>query len=96
MIFNDYFDLEVDRINAPQRPLPAGILSRSEVIALGVLAALIGLSLAWILQPLVLALSLAAWLLGLLYNWKLKAAGLWGNLIVSTNVTLTLTWEGSL
>jgi geranylgeranylglycerol-phosphate geranylgeranyltransferase len=27
MVFNDYFDLEVDRINTPQRPLPAGLLS---------------------------------------------------------------------
>jgi len=94
MIFNDYFDLEVDRINAPQRPLPAGLLTRSDVIALGVFTALISQALAWILQPLVLALSLAAWLLGFLYNWKLKAAGLWGNLIVSTNVALTFILGG--
>lgn len=32
MIFNDYFDLEVDRINAPQRPLPSGLLSTREMV----------------------------------------------------------------
>ena len=24
MVFNDYFDLEVDRVNVPNRPLPSG------------------------------------------------------------------------
>ena len=41
MIFNDYFDLEVDRINSPQRPLPSGLLSKAEVIAFGGLTAVV-------------------------------------------------------
>ena len=32
MITNDYFDIEVDRINHPQRPLPSGIISVNELI----------------------------------------------------------------
>ncbi len=94
MIFNDYFDLEVDRVNAPQRPLPAGLLTGSETVALGVLASLISLALALTFSPFVAVLALAAWLLGFLYNWKLKAAGLWGNLSVSTNVALTFIFGG--
>lgn len=94
MIFNDYFDLAVDRINAPQRPLPAGLITPSEALVLGVLTALVSLALAWSLGPLVVVLSLVAWLLGFLYNWKLKAAGLWGNLIVSANVALTFIMGG--
>jgi len=94
MIFNDIFDLEVDRINTPQRPLPAGLLSGSEAVALGILAAVISLAIAWITHPLVVVLSLGAWLLGFFYNWKLKAAGLWGNLIVSLNVALTFILGG--
>ena len=35
-----------------------------------------------------------AWLLGFLYNWRLKAAGLWGNLIVSANVAATFVIGG--
>jgi geranylgeranylglycerol-phosphate geranylgeranyltransferase len=89
MIFNDYFDLEVDRINAPFRPLPAGLLSPNEAVAAGILSGLVALSLAWVISPLVFLLSLALWTLGYLYNWKLKAAGLWGNLSVSTNVAST-------
>jgi geranylgeranylglycerol-phosphate geranylgeranyltransferase len=89
LITNDYFDLEVDRINAPQRPLPAGILTPAEVMALGLGTAILGLAAAAAFGPLALGLSLIIWLLGFLYNWRLKAAGLWGNLIVATSVGIT-------
>jgi geranylgeranylglycerol-phosphate geranylgeranyltransferase len=94
MIFNDYFDLEVDRINAPHRPLPAGLLSQPEAIAFGVITAIIAFGIALLIHPIALALSLAAWVLGFLYNWKLKSAGLWGNLLVSTNVAMTFLMGG--
>lgn len=94
LITNDYFDVEVDRINAPQRPLPAGLVSRSTAMALGLLAALLGLAAALALNPLALGFSLIVWLLGFLYNWRLKAAGLWGNLIVSGSVGATLVLGG--
>ncbi len=89
LIANDYFDLEVDRVNAPQRPLPSGLLSPAEALALALLTALIGLAAAWLFNPLTLGFSVVVWALGFLYNWKLKAAGLWGNLIVCTSVAMT-------
>ncbi|MEI7645309.1 MAG: UbiA family prenyltransferase [Chloroflexales bacterium] len=94
LITNDYFDLEVDRINAPQRPLPAGILTPVEVMALGLLTAILGLAAAATFGPLALGLSLIIWLLGFLYNWRLKAAGLWGNLIVALSVGITFVLGG--
>jgi geranylgeranylglycerol-phosphate geranylgeranyltransferase len=94
MIFNDYFDLEVDRINAPQRPLPSGRLSPSEAIAFGGITAVIALAIALVINPLAFVLSLVTWLLGFLYNWKLKAAGLWGNLIVAASVAMTFIMGG--
>jgi geranylgeranylglycerol-phosphate geranylgeranyltransferase len=39
-------------------------------------------------------LGVIVWLAGFLYNWKLKSAGLWGNLIVSANVALTFILGG--
>lgn len=94
LIANDYFDVEVDRINAPQRPLPSGLLSRGEVMALAILAALLGLAAAWAFNPLALGVSGMVWVMGFLYNWKLKAAGLWGNLIVSASVAMTFILGG--
>jgi len=90
MVFNDLFDLEVDRVNAPQRPLPSGLLTKAEAVMWGLFLGVVGVILAAIIHPLAFALSLTLWVLGFLYNWKLKAAGLWGNLIVSLNVAMTI------
>jgi geranylgeranylglycerol-phosphate geranylgeranyltransferase len=94
LVTNDYFDLEVDQINAPQRPLPAGLLTRPEVMTLGIGTGLLGLAAAWALNPFALGLSLMVWLIGFLYNWKLKATGLWGNVMVSTSVASTFLLGG--
>jgi geranylgeranylglycerol-phosphate geranylgeranyltransferase len=94
MVFNDYFDLEVDRVNAPRRPLPAGLLTPAEAVVFGLLTALVGLGVALWLSPLVFFLSLLTWILGFLYNWKLKATGLGGNLCVSANVAMTFLLGG--
>lgn len=94
LITNDVFDLEVDRVNAPGRPLPSGLVSPSEAMAAGLLVGLAGLVTAWFFQPLAVGLGLIVWCLGFLYNWKLKAAGLWGNLIVCTSVGLTFVLGG--
>ncbi len=94
LITNDVFDLEVDRVNAPGRPLPSGLISAREAMVTGLLVGLAGLILAGFLHPLALALGVVVWCLGFLYNWKLKAAGLWGNLIVSTSVGLTFILGG--
>ncbi len=94
MIFNDLFDLEVDRINTPHKPIPSGKVTSTEAIFFGVVTALIAILIAGWMAPLVLALSLALWVLGFLYNWKLKAIGLIGNLIVATNVAMTFILGG--
>ncbi|PDV99091.1 UbiA family prenyltransferase [Candidatus Chloroploca asiatica] len=94
LITNDYFDLEVDRINAPQRPLPSGLLTPFEVMALGLATALLGLGAAWILGAVAFGVSVLIWLLGFAYNAKFKATGLWGNLMVSTSVGSTFLLGG--
>lgn len=90
MVFNDLFDLEVDRANTTQRPLPSGKLTKAEAVMWGLFLGVVALILGVFIHPLVFALSLILWILGFLYNWKLKAAGLWGNLIVSLNVAMTI------
>ena len=94
LIFNDYFDVDVDRVNAPQRPLPSGRLTPGEVLALGAVVTLAGFAAAWALNPLAFGVSVLVWLSGFLYNWKLKSAGLWGNLIVAFSVGMTFVLGG--
>ncbi len=94
IVLNDYFDLEVDRINTPERPLPMGIISPAETLLLTIFTTVIGLlAAAWINLPaFILCLILA--LVSFLYNWKFKAAGLPGNLMVSFCVACTFLLGG--
>ncbi len=94
LTLNDYFDVEVDKVNAPQRPIPAGLLTPFEAVLLTVLAALIGLGAAFFIGPLAFAISVIFWTIGVLYNWKFKAYGLWGNLMVAASVGITFILGG--
>ncbi|MEA4910037.1 MAG: UbiA family prenyltransferase [Anaerolineaceae bacterium] len=94
LVTNDYFDLAVDRINAPQRPLPSGLLTGTEAMILGLLTGLAGLFAAWAFYPPAAGISLVVWVLGFVYNWKLKSAGLWGNLVVCASVAMTFLLGG--
>ena len=57
MISNDYFDLAVDRVNQPQRPLPSGRISVPEVMFLIGLFSVAGFVAAGLLNPLALAIA---------------------------------------
>jgi len=94
MATNDYFDFEVDRVNTPWRPLPAGLLTRPEAMALGLVLGGLGLAAAWALGPVAFAAAAATWVLGFLYNWRLKSTGLLGNLIVALSVAMTFVIGG--
>ncbi|MBE0682975.1 MAG: UbiA family prenyltransferase [Anaerolineales bacterium] len=94
IVLNDYFDLEVDRINAPNRPLPSGILSPFEAILLAGVAAFIGWAAAFAISLPAFILCIVFWGIGFLYNWKFKAAGLLGNLMVSASVAITFILGG--
>ncbi|MCC7571863.1 MAG: UbiA family prenyltransferase [Candidatus Methanofastidiosum sp.] len=89
LVLNDYFDLESDRINAPNRPLPSGIVSKSEIIYLTVFTTIIGLYSALLLGIYVLIIGILFWFIGVLYNWKLKRTGLLGNIMVASSVAIT-------
>jgi geranylgeranylglycerol-phosphate geranylgeranyltransferase len=86
MISNDYFDLETDRINAPDRPLPSGRALPGDAVLFTVLTSILGLAAAAWVGLIALVVVLVFWVIGLLYNWKGKTSGLIGNLMVSACV----------
>ncbi len=94
LILNDYFDIEVDRINAPNRPLPSGIVSPHEVIALTIGVTFIGIVAAANISTNALIICIILWIIGVLYNWKLKETGLPGNIMVSCSVATTFILGG--
>lgn len=48
IVLNDVFDLEIDRLERPQRPLPSGRLSHGMARLLGVELLLVGTALGWL------------------------------------------------
>lgn len=94
LILNDYFDLESDRINAPERPLPAGLVTGRDVILLFFGVTIAGLIASALLSFISFWVGLLAWTVGFLYNWRFKKSGLPGNLMVSFSVGMTFIFGG--
>lgn len=85
---NDVFNLEEDRVNAPDRPLVRGEVSVDEAVRLGVASLASGVIISAILGPaplLVVALATAS---GMAYNAWLKRTGLPGNVVVALDTSL--------
>src|SRR5712692_5466442 len=94
MVANDVYDVEIDRVNSPQRPLPSGTVKTRHALVLAVafsvaaigFSALLGL---WTFLTALLALTLMVY-----YNTKGKKTGLIGNAVVSFNVALPFFYGG--
>lgn len=94
LILNDYFDLAIDRVNAPHRPLPAGLVTKRDVLILSSVVTLLGFLASLLIGSLALATTVVVWIVGFLYNWRFKRAGLIGNLMVSFSVGMTFVFGG--
>lgn len=94
LILNDYFDLESDRINAPHRPLPSGLVTKSDVVLLSAIITALGLLASALISGWAFLAALFVWMVGFLYNWHFKKTGLWGNLMVSFSVGMTFVYGG--
>ncbi|MDA4132774.1 MAG: geranylgeranylglycerol-phosphate geranylgeranyltransferase [Thaumarchaeota archaeon] len=95
MVINDYYDIEVDRVNQPGRPLPSGAISMKAaltlalaMLALGVLASVVLLNLAAV--GIALLYALLSWL----YNFRAKKYGLPGNVIVASSLAIPFIYGG--
>lgn len=94
LILNDYFDIESDKINAPERPLPAGLVTKQDVILLFCVVTVLGFITSYTISFKALLFVILAWTVGFLYNWRFKKAGLLGNLMVSFSVGMTFIFGG--
>ncbi|MFZ0389222.1 MAG: geranylgeranylglycerol-phosphate geranylgeranyltransferase [Calditrichia bacterium] len=91
---NDYFDLEIDRINKPGRVLPSGMISEKTALALSGLLFTVGIAMAAFINLPVFLLAFLFSLLLFLYSYKLKRLSLWGNLLVSLASAMAFIYGG--
>lgn len=94
LILNDYFDLETDKINAPERPLPAGLVTEQDVVLLSIAVTMLGFITGYLISLEALLAVILVWTVGFLYNWRFKKAGFIGNLMVSFSVGMTFVFGG--
>jgi geranylgeranylglycerol-phosphate geranylgeranyltransferase len=89
-IINDIYDVEVDKVNKPNRPLPRGGLTLGQAKALTVILWFTGgiLAFATSLIAGIMAMIFAA--LGYLYAAKVKALGAVGNFAVASSFSFGL------
>lgn len=94
LILNDYFDVETDQINAPERPLPSGLVSERDVVILSIVIMLLGFTASFMIGIDAFIVAVFIWALGFLYNWRFKRTGFLGNVLVSVAVGSTFIFGG--
>lgn len=95
LVLNDFFDVETDRINSPHRPIPSGLVTKTEALVFSVLLLLTGIITSHFISNISLFISLALAVIGNLYNRFFKKNGFAGNLMVSFSVGMTFIFGGA-
>jgi geranylgeranylglycerol-phosphate geranylgeranyltransferase len=95
LVLNDYFDVETDKINAPHRPIPSGLVSPNEALYFSLFLLFTGLLASFLINITVFVISIVLAVIGFLYNRYFKKSGLPGNLLVSFSVGMTFIFGGA-
>ncbi|MDW7730977.1 MAG: geranylgeranylglycerol-phosphate geranylgeranyltransferase [Methanolobus sp.] len=79
---NDYFDVDIDRVNKPGRPIPSGKISMSNALYFSLALFAFGTLFAFLINPVCGIIALANSLLLIYYARTLKRTAFLGNLAV--------------
>ena len=82
-VINDYFDVEIDRVNRPDRPIPSGQVGLPAARAYAVMLFLAGILVCFFTNVLCIAIAVFNSLLLIGYAARLKRTPLFGNITVS-------------
>jgi len=91
---NDYFDVDIDRVNRPHRPIPSGRISRRDAFQVYLILSSAGVCISLLLGFVQFMLALAFSVAWYAYGRWIKKTGLPGNLLVSAGVACTLIFGG--
>lgn len=81
-VINDYFDIEADRVNRPERPIPAGKVSRGMALAFAFALFIAGNLCALMINGLCFTIAVANTILLILYSYSLQHKILIGNIVI--------------
>ena len=87
---NQIYDLEIDRVNKPKRPLPSGRLTIAQTWTFSVVTYLLALVLAWLVAPRgrhecfwLVAIAVVCTLLYSVPPFRTKRLGIWANVTIA-------------
>ncbi|MEM2144475.1 MAG: UbiA family prenyltransferase [Candidatus Jordarchaeaceae archaeon] len=83
MVINDIFDLDVDRVNKPNRPLPRGALTVRQAVEYTLALWAAGVLLAFLISVASGVLAIIFSGIGFLYAARVKVLGILGNFVVA-------------
>jgi len=92
--WNDYLDVEIDKINQPQRPLPSGAVSLRAARNFSFILAVLSIVLAAFINWQGFLIALASNILLYVYSWKMKSTVLVGNAIVAFMSAMSAVFGG--
>jgi geranylgeranylglycerol-phosphate geranylgeranyltransferase len=92
--WNDYLDVEIDRINQPHRVLPSGLLSPKSAWIFALALTGLALLVAALINPASFIVAFVAATILLVYSWKLKSTVLMGNATVAAMSALSVVFGG--
>ncbi|MFO8133604.1 MAG: geranylgeranylglycerol-phosphate geranylgeranyltransferase [Thermoplasmatota archaeon] len=95
MVFNDYFDRDIDRLAHPDRPVPAGLVLPREALWFSVALFAVAVALSLLINPWCLALAVFAIAFLVLYETRFKQQGVMGNIVVALLSGLAFTYGGT-
>ena len=96
MAVNDIYDLEVDSVNRPDRPIPSGRISVRQASTLSFLMLAAGLVCTFLsFVPLAVVIALAYAFISWLYSARAKRTGLPGNLMVASSLAIPFIYGGA-
>jgi len=93
-VINDYYDIEIDKVNKPSRPLATGQISGKQALAYCVVVFFIALLCAAFINLQMFLIAFIFSLLLIFYSYRLKRTILWGNLLVSLTTAMAFVYGG--
>ncbi|WP_435335762.1 geranylgeranylglycerol-phosphate geranylgeranyltransferase [Haloarchaeobius sp. TZWWS8] len=95
MVINDYFDADIDRINAPDRPIPRGAVSERGALVFSILLFAGAAASAALLPPLAIGIAVVNLVALAVYTQWFKGTPGFGNLVVGYLTGSTFLFGGA-
>jgi geranylgeranylglycerol-phosphate geranylgeranyltransferase len=93
-VINDYFDIDIDRVNKPKRVLSSGKLSLKEALVFYVVVAVSSLLVSYFINDDAFVIVFIAHILLFFYSYRLKGVLLLGNFVIALSTGFAFIYGG--